>query len=42
MTFFQAASRKEIYTKHGTRHANKPKNELKNTYPKKCPCNNNN
>ncbi|UXI21540.1 monocarboxylate transporter 12-like [Sarcoptes scabiei] len=34
---FEAASRNEIYTKHGTRHANKPKNELKNTYAKKCP-----
>lgn len=32
---FQAASRNEIYTKHCTRHANKPNNELKNTYPKK-------
>ena len=36
---FQSASRNEIFTKHGTRHANKPNNEQKNTYPKKSvPC----
>lgn len=34
----QAASRNETYTKHVTRHASKPNNELKNTYPNKVPC----
>ncbi|KAH9415711.1 hypothetical protein DERP_000201 [Dermatophagoides pteronyssinus] len=34
---FEASSRNEIYTKHGTRHAHKSKNELKNTYPNRVP-----
>lgn len=33
---FQSASRNEVYTKHVTRHANKPNNEEKNTYGKRC------